>query len=558
MTLSQFTRTLAGAWRGVRAALPRLKRAERGSIAMKFALLIVPLIGMAGLAIDGSRAFLLKYKFQTALDTAALALGSTYATDAELDALAESFVLKNFQVGGARVTSVDVVSTTQDVFVRGTIDVDTILIDTFYSIFFGENHDKMTIAASTEVKRAGGGLMVALVLDNTGSMWGGGSPSNIQALITASDTLVGRLFGSETEHEDLRVTIVPYAAAVNPGLSDIVKERYTEPVLDPGDETKWAGCVMERSGANSMADTPASTELWEKFLYPPDDDNDYTPGNAASIVPGGVVNSNQVTGPNIGCPTPIQPLTKHRSLIDAAIDDMTAWNRGGTLTDIGIAWGLRALSPGAPFTQSQDQTDPENGFPLWDSPRWRRAMVIMTDGDSNFYNFPGGGGANQEGTSPNSSHPSASDYGGYGRRYDSGTVEPAGWSLSYAEKLTYCAEAGTSFEDCDPADRYDWNMDAEYRNKLQFDSAPELAGAGDNAFERKLSYRIQQLCEAAKAQDVVVYTVVFTSSVGSGVRDVYRNCASDPGKYWYAPNASSLAAAFDQVGEDLSKLRIVK
>ena len=37
---------------------------------------------------------------------------------------------------------------------------------------------EVQVAVTTKVKRAGGGLLVSLVLDNTGSMWGG-SPSKI-------------------------------------------------------------------------------------------------------------------------------------------------------------------------------------------------------------------------------------------------------------------------------------------------------------------------------------------------------------------------------------------
>jgi Flp pilus assembly protein TadG len=484
----------------------------RGGITVPMALISAALLVMVGLAVDGSRAYLAKDRFQAALDAAALAAGTTYDTDAALDALAGEFVARNFAMPGTRVTRVDVTADTENVFVEGTFDLDTYFVQVLA-------RETLSLRAETEVKRAGGGLMVSMVLDNTGSMWSSG---NIGALRGAAQALVDDVFDGKTEEPDLRFAIVPYAAAVNPGpvADDIISLPRAHGLLDPFDETAWKGCVMERWGANSLNDTPPATATWEPYYYPPGVDNNYTDGDAATIVPGGVTNSNQITGPNIGCPTPILPLTSNKSLVDGALSAMTAWNRGGTLTDIGMAWGIRTLSPGLPFSESATQVDDKNGIPIWDSPRWRRAIVLMTDGESGFYNYPGGGSSNQEGTSPNDSHPSASDHTAYGR----------------------------------------WNEGGSNAKAL-FSSAPGYVradGTTDNSTRGKLNRRIFDLCAAAKSQGIVVYTVVFTSRVGDDTREMYQRCASDPGKYWYAPTQSALTSAFEQVGSDLNKLRITR
>ncbi|MEL6569425.1 MAG: pilus assembly protein TadG-related protein, partial [Pseudomonadota bacterium] len=477
-------------------------RDTRAGITVPMALMTAMVLVMVGLAVDGSRAFLARDKFQAALDAAALAVGTTYDNDTALDALALEFVNRNFDMSGTRINLVDVTANSETVLVQGNFNLDTYFVQLFA-------RDTLTLSAQTEVKRAGGGLMVSLVLDNTGSMW---SSSNIGALRDASQALVDGVFDGQTEEPDLRFAVVPYAAAVNPGIpaDDIISLPRAYGSVNPSDETAWKGCVMERTGANSLADTPPSTATWEPYYYPAGVDNNYTDGDAASVVPGGVKNSNQITGPNIGCPTPILPLTQFKSQVDGALSSMTAWNRGGTLTDIGLAWGIRVLSPGLPFSESATQTDAENGQPIWDSPRWRRALVLMTDGESGFYNFPGGGASNQENTSPNASHPSASDYTAYGR----------------------------------------WNETGSNAKAL-FDSAPGYVranGTTDNSTRGKLNRRIYDLCNAAKAQGIVVYTVVFTSRVGDDTREMYRRCASDPGKYWYAPTKTALTSAFEQVG----------
>ncbi|MCI4643750.1 MAG: pilus assembly protein [Hyphomonadaceae bacterium] len=490
----------------------RFLRDTRAGIAVPMALISAMMFVMVGLAVDGSRAFLARDKFQAALDAAALAVGTTYDDDAALDALATDFVARNFDMSGATVNLVDVTATTEDVVVVGNFDLDTYFVQVFA-------RDKLTLSAQTEVKRAGGGLMVALVLDNTGSMW---SSNNIGSLRGAAQALVDDVFDGKTQEDDLRFAIVPYAAAVNPGsvADDLIAVPRPYGLSSQTEETAWKGCVSERWGSDSLADTPASTAPWTPYYYPDGVDNNYTPGDGVSIVPGGVKNSNQITGPNIGCPSEILPLTSYKSQVDAALSAMTAWNRGGTLTDIGMAWGIRVLSPGAPYTESANHLDVKNNQPIWTSPRWRRAIVLMTDGESSFYNFPGGGASNQEGTSPNSSHPSASDYTAYGR----------------------------------------WNEDGS-NAKAIFSSAPGYVranGTTDNSTRGKLNRRIFDLCETAKSQGIVVYTVVFTSSVGSDTREMYRACASDPGKYWYAPTQTALTTAFEQVGSDLSKLRITR
>ncbi|MEM1150479.1 MAG: pilus assembly protein TadG-related protein [Pseudomonadota bacterium] len=490
----------------------RFARDIRAGITVPMALLSAMMLVMVGMAVDGSRAFLARDSFQAALDAAALAVGTTYDDDAALDALALEFVTKNFDMSGTRITLVDVTSNSETVTVRGRFNLDTYFVRLLA-------RETLELSAETEVKRAGGGLMVSLVLDNTGSMW---ASNNINALRGASQALVDSVFDGKTEEPDLRFAVVPYAAAVNPGTpsDDIISLPRARGSVNAGNETAWKGCVMERRGANSLADTPPSTATWEPYYYPDGVDNAYTGGDAASIVPGGVKNSNQITGPNIGCPTPILPLTQFKSQVDSALAAMTAWNRGGTLTDIGMAWGIRVLSPGLPFSESATQTDVENGLPIWDSPRWRRAIVLMTDGESGFYNFPGGGSSNQENTSPNSAHPSASDYTAYGR----------------------------------------WNEEGSNAKEL-FNGAPGYVrgnGTTDNSTRGKLNRRIFDLCTAAKAQGIVVYTVVFTTRVGDDTREMYRRCASDPGKYWYAPNQNALTSAFEQVGSDLSKLRITR
>ena len=516
MTMSMF-RQLAG-WHSN----------QKASVAVQFALIVIPMMVVLGLAIDSSRLFLVKYRFQAALDSAALAIGTTFGSDEHLEEVAKLYVTRNFQVPGATVEAVKVGNSAEQVVLSGTVSLRT-----FFGSFLGQ--DYVNINATTDVRRAGGGIMVALVLDNTGSMWSSaGSKSRIEGLRAASLSLTGALFESDDSEDEVRVAVVPYTAMVNPGpaATSIVDTSLTEDFrikdpqaltglksselqvlkYDPADKTQWKGCVYERDGAASLDDTlPTGSGYWKPLIWPIFNDNQYavygsgkTKGriDPATVDPGGNKNANSFTGPNVGCPTPILPLTGKEEDVVASLKAMTAWNRGGTLSDIGMAWGIRALSPSAPFTESNTMIDKKTGEAIWDSPRWRRAIVLMTDGDNVVYN------AGNEGTRVKAGK-ELSDVTGYGRLGE-----------AKMNALFKSSSAGT--------------------------------------VKTRVDERLIELCTTAKKQDIIVYTVVFSDSTNAATRAIYETCASDKGKYWYAPSADALDSAFGAIGSDLNKLRITK
>ncbi|MCI4646228.1 MAG: pilus assembly protein [Hyphomonadaceae bacterium] len=461
---------------------------QRGNVAMMFALIALPIFLVVGLAIDASRASLVRYHFQTALDAAALAVGSTYKPHDELETMAQAYVRKNFIVEGTTINRIRLIDNGQELTLSGNFTMNTYFMGLI-------ERGTLDVSNATEVKRAGGGLLVTMVLDNTGSMAG----SRIASLRESSQALVNELFSEENNTEDLRVGIVPYAASVNPGSeAEYLLSPFDLSVLDLDNALGWHGCVFERSGLLSTLTDLAPSVLggyWTPYIYPPGPDNNFNWGDEDSANES--YQSNSGTGPNLGCPTPIVPLTNSKGTLDAAIANMKHWNRGGTLTDIGMAWGIRVMTPGNPFNESAEidpiTTGSDTPTSLWDSSRWRKAIVLMTDGESQFYDGY-------------HSDDHDSDITGYGRE---GT--------------------GVAFE------LY-----------------------GSSASRSEINTNIASLCQQAKDMGIIVYTVVFTSSVGTDTRTMYEECASDPGKYWYAPDSDALANTFEQIGSDLSRLRITR
>src|SRR5690606_14197941 len=78
----------------------------------------------------------------------------------------------------------------------------------------------ITVEARAVVRKDLRGLEVALVLDNTGSMWStSGTRTNIRALKDAARDFVNIIYDRVEEEDQIKIAIVPYAAMVNPGAA---------------------------------------------------------------------------------------------------------------------------------------------------------------------------------------------------------------------------------------------------------------------------------------------------------------------------------------------------
>ncbi len=62
-------------WNGITRAARRLRGDRRGAIAIFLAFAIIPMIGFVGIATDTARAYLVKSRLSSALDSAAMAGG---------------------------------------------------------------------------------------------------------------------------------------------------------------------------------------------------------------------------------------------------------------------------------------------------------------------------------------------------------------------------------------------------------------------------------------------------------------------------------------------------
>lgn len=452
------------------------------SVSLISAAAVMSLLAVAGLSIDSALAFLVQARMSKAVDAAGLAAARNALTD-DVNAEAQKFFYANFPNGylGSTVTNVSAVADADNRVI--TVAAEATLPTRIMHLF---GSSSLTVGARALIERQTRGMELVLVMDNTGSMRSGGM---ITAMKNAAADLVNIVYGDEETAEHLYVGLVPYTAMVNIGSG---RSDWLDPndqlfdVPGPFEPTAWKGCVRARSGGLDEDDTTPGIAPFNSFLYQADVDNVWPPIDDRNDA------QNDGTGPNLGCGPAITPLVAEKSTVLAAIDEMLPWHRGGTTGNLGLVWGWRVVSPawrglwGLPSPPA---------LPLdYDTPLMDKVVILLTDGDNQFYKWPGANG------------PDGSDDTAYGRL-------------------------------------------------LQFDNGayPTLALARD-----ELDGRLARTCQAMKAQGILLYTITFGSTPNSGTQALYRNCASKPEFYFHSPSNDDLAAAFRTIGGHLSNLRIME
>ena len=454
----------------------------------------------------------------------------------------------------------------------------------------GVNLDVLEVNVVAEVLHSSQPIELALVFDNTGSMncgnvqtsscannWTNPGPlSRIVALRAAAHTLIDSLM-TEQDSEHVKVALVPFEGDVNVGPSivdetyagnpptwldwnDQAKAKYNGQNLGKFDfvanaacttgtncvtvghkwlfnkltakdvNVKWAGCVEMRAEPYDLLDTQPNTlnsnTLFVPRFWPdePDGNNDdgktyqnnylndkLTGGAAVAQKSLAKYTSSSLAwqsgmkdttfpyehGPNWGCPRPIVPLTAHKATIDAAISNMLAYYSTGTFIPTGLIWGWHVLSDTAPFVEGVGPDDEDYDKTL-------KAVILFTDGENV--------------VSGTNNH-NGSRFSGY----------------------NYTA----------------LNVGGTYRL-----GSPNASVAVDN-----MDDKTAELCENVKGNGTVsedddnirLYTITF-GSMSVADENLMRDCASldDDGDplYFHAPTTGTLQGIFDEIGKDLTEIRL--
>lgn len=360
-----------------RRTLGRFWASGDGNVAVTFAIVLVPLLGFIGAAVDYTRATSAKASMQVALDSAALMVSKDLAvtstmTAAQITSKATTYFNSLYTNPNASAVTLSAVYTANTgsgatVKVTGTSSVTT----EFMKVL---GFPQMGIGASSTTTWGSTRMRVAMALDVTGSM---SSDSKMVEMKKAAKNLVDTLRATSKSADDLYISVVPFAQMVNVGASNKDASWLRWDLFDaangswvysyrngwtwtPDDHSTWKGCVTDR-------DKPADTTK-------------DAPSSNATRYPAVQYEENNK---NI-CPAQILPMTSGYSAANATtiknkIDELQP--AGGTNQPIGMAWAWTTLQLGDPL--STPAKDPDY--------QYTDAIILLSDGLNTINRFDGNG-----------------------------------------------------------------------------------------------------------------------------------------------------------------------
>jgi Flp pilus assembly protein TadG len=486
------------------------RKDERGSTAMMFGLMIMPVMFLTGMAVDLSRMITVKQRMQTAIDAAALAgvraQQGNAATATTLQTTANTYYTAITKSLPFVVTTKLNAPTTANNSNTFTWTADTWIRTPFLSI--GQMLDrtaaaadaptapfnctgskwkcqkvttKASIIATVGCDVASGAncynVEVSMMLDITGSMSG----QSLSDMKTAANNAIDILVWSDQSQQTSRLAIVPFAqdvrlptafaytAATGQAAANATKQVYGYNFSINGNN--W--CAGERQGADRYLDTSPSGSSRPIATW------DYTANNGASTA---------------DCDVPqnaaLQPLTSDTQRLHNLVNGLQT--AGSTAGHIGTTWAWYMLSP--------------NFKNLW------AAANQPANYDMN-YNINTGAG------------------------------DPAKQKVKkYAILMT------------------DGDYNTQYTSNAILTNWFGEAPANDTAAKQATA-----LCNNMKLQGIEVFTVAFAHDGGlsSAAQTVLKNCATqlpgvanDTSHYYLATNGDALNKAFKDIALKISKIRV--
>jgi len=496
---------------------PRSLRRQRGNIALAGALMLVPLSLLAGMAIDFGRAWVAQDQLTQAVDAAALA-GARQLGVRDPGIEARQFFAANMaQVDDVTVDSLSVIPAAdkQTLTVRATGHLAT----TFLALA-GNEWRQLPIRAEAQTRRTTMGMEIALVLDVTGSMAG----TAMTQMKLASSDLVNILFGNRASLDTLFVSIVPYTSTVNFGPSHVEWLQGGAAATAGFLPFRWRGCVEARANGEDQTDTPPADAPFRPFLYP-----------------------------------------STRSLTAQEAFGRNSRSNGPVFGDADWGTAPQIISQEVPDPDDTDSMDPAQmwvpannrkgpnvgcGQPVAGLTNDRAALLSIIN---RLQPSSRGGTMGNLGLQAGWMTISPRWRGLWGTS-QWGTTTPAGLPLNYPGPREFMTKVIVMMTDGD-------NNWFDYSRPPSFDytgygrlSEGRLGTTNGGAATASINDRMATLCSNIKAQGVVIYTI--TLGTAGATQTLYRNCATSPAHYFHAPSAAQLRGSFQEIGSQLSNLRL--
>ena len=196
---------------GIGHRLHAFVTSTRGNVAMTFGLAVLPIMFLAGAAIDYSRVSKAGAKLQAAVDASTLSLcKSSVTSTSALTSTAQQMLAGYLPSPAPAIDTLSLTTSPRAVTLTAHIDYPMTLAQLMNVNTFRWNATATCTAGQTNYE-------IALVLDTTGSMANSaGGVSKIQALRSAATSFVNTMFSS-IDSSHLKISLVPFAASVKVG-----------------------------------------------------------------------------------------------------------------------------------------------------------------------------------------------------------------------------------------------------------------------------------------------------------------------------------------------------
>jgi hypothetical protein len=213
-------------------------------------------------------------------------------------------------------------------------------------------------------------------MDVTGSM---SSNNNIATLRTAATNFVNTMFTRVTDTDMIKIGLVPFSSSINVGpyglgITPAGLNYDTAFMTNPSNLTysttntsRWGGCVLEGAYPNDIEDHEGP---WEMYRYC----RTRTGSRIRDCDRRSSTDRFTAQHQNHLCPkTPVTPMTNNKTELLTSIGTLRA--EGHTYINSGLTWGHRLISPEFPFSEGEP----------WSSEDWKKAIILMTDGESTMH-----------------------------------------------------------------------------------------------------------------------------------------------------------------------------
>jgi Flp pilus assembly protein TadG len=531
----------------------RFMQREDGNVAMTFAVAALPIILLAGAAMDYSRASSLGAKLQADLDATTLALcRSTSTSTADLTTKASGMLADYSPDQPVTVDSVSLVTMPRSVTLKGHVTYQT----AFMQLAGIKTVNVPQVASCTAGETF---YEIALVLDTTGSMANSsGGVSKLAALKTAATNFVNTMFDS-IDSQHLKISLVPFAASVKvdpityanatwldqTGKSSLHWQNVTgasaagfssrfdifKKLAKSYSGWAWEGCLESLPyplNVQDVAPTPANPDSYYLPLFAPDeignsgtstgsynsymDDGTSSRGTCQSddtdlkrlgqackyATPTNITKTQP--GPNFMCDArPLTRLTNTKATLLSEINALTA--AGNTDIHEGLMWGWRTISPNSVFADGAAYTSSST------TRNTVKIVVLMSDGENTW-------------------------------SYDSN----APLTKSYYSAYGFFNNANGQKPDArlPPAN-----------------ASPNSATTSRAAIDALTT----EACTNVKAASIKLYSVAFSVAsdpIDAAGQTLLKNCASSANDYFLASDSAALNKAFGSIADGIGQLRLTK